>query len=190
MTLLMRKKQAMGNDYFMGLALDEAEDALKRGDFPVGCIIADHDRAVATGSRKHSAGNNSNEIDHAEMIALGQLHQNFAGTNPASNLRDLRLFSTMEPCLMCFGAILLSGIGEIVYAYEDIMGGATHWDRSQWNALYRDNHIRITPNVLRSKSMALFKRFFSDPANDYWKDSLLARYTLAQQADISRCDQR
>ena len=84
---------------------------------------------------------------------------------------------------MCFGAILLSGIGEIIYAYEDIMGGATRWDRTHWSALYRDGHVRITPDVLRRQSVRLFKEFFSDPANDYWKESRLARYTLAQPTD-------
>ena len=64
------------------------------------------------------------------------------------------------------------------------MGGATRWDRSQWTALYKDNQIRITPDVLRPESLQRFKRFFSDPSNDYWKDSPLARYTMAQKVDM------
>ena len=179
----MPKENSIGLEHFMGLALDEAKAALKRGDFPVGCVITFNERVVATGSRLHSTGNNPNEIDHAEVMALRQLHRNFTSTNPAADPKKLRLFSTMEPCLMCFGAILLSGIGEIIYAYEDIMGGATRRDRTHWSALYRDGHVRITPDVLRRQSVRLFKEFFSDPANDYWKESRLARYTLAQPTD-------
>jgi tRNA(adenine34) deaminase len=81
---------------------------------------------------------------------------------------------------MCFGALLISGIGTIVYAYEDAMGGGTSCDRSQLPELYHHNGVQIIPGVMRSESLALFKAYFSDPDIDYWRDSYLARYTLAQ----------
>ena len=83
---------------------------------------------------------------------------------------------------MCFGAILISGIGRIVFAYEDVMGGGTRCDLSSLAPLYRERDIDIMADVLRGESLTLFKRFFSDPRNTYWKGSLLARYTLAQKA--------
>ncbi len=87
----------------------------------------------------------------------------------------------MEPCLMCFGAILLSGIGEIVYAYEDVMGGGTKSDLKSLPPLYRDRKISVISGVLRSKSLEIFKAYFSNPSNFYWRGSLLADYTLAQK---------
>jgi tRNA(adenine34) deaminase len=81
---------------------------------------------------------------------------------------------------MCFGAIILSGIPKIVYAYEDVMGGGVSCNLMNQKPLYRNARMEITPHVLREKSLALFKRFFGNPANGYWRDSLLARYTLEQ----------
>ena len=78
---------------------------------------------------------------------------------------------------MCYGAIILSGIREIVYAFEDVMGGGTGCDTASMAPLYRQN-IRIVPHIRRGESLALFKTFFSNPTNTYWKDSPLARYTL------------
>ncbi|MBC2744576.1 MAG: nucleoside deaminase [Desulfosarcina sp.] len=92
----------------------------------------------------------------------------------------LTLYCTMEPCLMCFSAILLSGIGRIVYAYEDVMGGGTGCDRSGLPTLYRDTQLTVISGVLRENSLALFQRFFADSGNPYWADSLLSRYTLKQ----------
>jgi tRNA(adenine34) deaminase len=81
---------------------------------------------------------------------------------------------------MCFSAIVLSGIGRIVYAYEDVMGGGTGLDRSDLPPLYRDAKLTVIPGVLRKNSLVLFQRFFADSDNPYWSNSLLSRYTLAQ----------
>ena len=55
----------------------------------------------------------------------------------------LTIFCTMEPCLMCLGAIMLSGIRKIVYAYEDVMGGGTGCDLSGLKPLYSNNHMSV-----------------------------------------------
>jgi len=157
----------------MDLALAEAHKALARGDFPVGCVLECDGRVIAKGSRKGSTGASPNEVDHAEMVLLRSL----TGQNALPDLHRARMFCTMEPCLMCYAAIILSGIGEIVYAFEDVMGGGTGCDTEYLAPLYRQK-VQIVPHIRRRESLALFKTFFSDPANTYWKDSLLARYTL------------
>ena len=83
---------------------------------------------------------------------------------------DITLFSTLEPCLMCYGAIILSGIKTIVYAYEDVMGGATGCDLSQIGPLYRNSGLSIVPKVRRAESVNLLKSFFANPKNHYLKD--------------------
>ena len=167
----------MDNTYFMGRALALAENALAHNEFPVGCVIVHNDRILATGARTGSSGPRPNEIDHAEMVALRRL----SVLPQAQTPENLRLFCTLEPCLMCFGAILLSGIGEIVYAYEDVMGGGTGCALEEMSALYKNSKISIISNVLRKESLALFTAFFSDPQNTYWQNSLLAEYTLSHQ---------
>lgn len=161
---------------FMTAALDLAQKALARGEFPVGCVIGDGDAVVARGHRTGTAAGPGNEIDHAEINALRRLYD----AGPELERSELTLYCTMEPCLMCFSAILLGGIGRIVYAYEDVMGGGTGCDRSGLPVLYRDTQLTVTPGVLREDSLALFQRFFAESGNPYWADSLLSRYTLAQ----------
>ena len=64
---------------------------------------------------------------------------------------------------MCYAAIALSGIGNIVYAYEDAMGGGTSCNMGELSPLYRDQPIMITSGVMRNQSIELFQKFFLDP---------------------------
>lgn len=171
-----RQRVTQQDTIFMAAALDHARRALNEADFPVGCVIADDANVVAHGRRTGTAAASTNEIDHAEINALRSLHHRAPGFDGSR----LSIYCTMEPCLMCFSAILLSGIGRIVYAYEDVMGGGTACDRSGMAPLYRDAEVTVIAGVLREKSLALFQRFFRRSGNDYWADSLLSRYTLAQ----------
>ena len=169
----------MNHTYFMRQALVEAQKALASGEFPVGCVIAHPQGVLVTGSRENSFAGAVNEIDHAEIVALRRL----ARLEHKPDANDITLFCTMEPCLMCFGAILLAGIRKIVYAYEDVMGGGLQCDLQALTPLYRDLPIEITANVLRQESLALFKTFFENPHNGYWQGSLLAEYTLNLQPE-------
>ena len=162
------------HEFFMREALKEAEKALLSNEFPVGCVVVSGDRIIATGSRMGTTGVGTNELDHAEILALRKLEA--LNRDPSG----MTLYATMEPCLMCFGAILIHGIGQVVYAYEDVMGGGTGCALAKMPALYRDSKTSIISNVLRKESLALFKAFFSDPQNTYWKGSLLSEYTLKQ----------
>jgi len=161
---------------FMTLAITQAKAALDRGEFPVGCVIVGDNAVIATGARQGTAAGGINETDHAEMVALRRLE----AAGPAADRSPLAVYCTMEPCLMCFGAILIAGIGTLVWAYEDAMGGGTRCDRSTMTPLYRDRRITIVPGILRTESLALFKTFFRNPDNPYRAGSLLAEYTLAQ----------
>jgi tRNA(adenine34) deaminase len=170
--------------YYMNLALTLAEKALAEGEFPVGCIIVADDEIVAEGKRSHSTGRGPNEIDHAEIQAL----RNFSYISGEFNRDNVVIYSTMEPCLMCYGAILISGIGKIVYAYEDAMGGGTALNRESLPPLYQERRISIVKYVLRNESLKLFADFFKNPKNQYLKDSLLARYTLDQDRLLTNPD--
>ena len=116
------------------------------------------------------------EYDY-DMLASGTDECPFVTAEPHAGITA---YCTMEPCLMCFGALMLHGIGAVVYAYEDAMGGGTRCRRSRLNPLYRNNRIAVRGGVRREESLALFKAFFSDRANRYWHASHLADYTLRQ----------
>jgi tRNA(adenine34) deaminase len=160
----------------MGKALALGEEALLRGEFPVGCVVVRDGAVIASGARTGSTGPGANELDHAEMAALRSL----ASEGMPLPLVDAAIYCTMEPCLMCFGAIVLAGIRRIVYAYEDVMGGGSAVELQRLRPLYRDSQMKIAAGVRRGEGLALFKRFFEDPSNVYWRGSLLAQYTLGQ----------
>jgi tRNA(adenine34) deaminase len=169
----------MDDEHFMRQALIQAQAALTKGEFPVGCVIVAANAVVASGARAGTAGQMANETDHAEMVALRQLAESRG--SGSFEFGNLTLYSTLEPCLMCFGAILLSGIARIVYAYEDVMGGGTGCDLTRLPPLYREKKVGIIPHVLRSESLMLLKSYFSDPQNSYWRGSLLSEFTLNQK---------
>ncbi|MBT3310791.1 MAG: nucleoside deaminase [Desulfobacterales bacterium] len=165
----------MNHKHFMKIALDHAKSSLSEGEFPVGCAIEYEGKVLASSSRKHTTGKTINEVDHAEIVALKKFSE-FDNINR----ENATLYSTLEPCLMCYGAILLSGIGQIVYAYEDVMGGGTGCDLTKLTPLYNRFNVPVISNILREKSLGLFKEYFSNPKTLYWKGSLLASYTLEQ----------
>jgi len=166
----------MDHEYFMTEALQQAEAALNTGEFPVGCVVVHENRIIATGAREGSAGDCPNEVDHAEMVALRRL----ISLKSSINFREVTLYSTLEPCLMCFGALIINDIGKIVFAYEDAMGGGTRCDFTRLPPLYQEKQVSVVPNILRQKSLQLLKAFFSNPENIYLKGTLLAEYTLHQ----------
>ena len=161
---------------FMAAALLEAKAALAAGDFPVGCVLVLDNEIVARGRRVNSQGTATNELDHAEIMALRELFAN----RPELDRSRITAYSTMEPCLMCYSTLLLNNIHTMVYAYEDVMGGGTNLPLAQLPPLYRTMTPCVTPHVLRLESVALFKEFFADPKQAYWQGSLLADYTLRQ----------
>ena len=166
----------MDDEHYMRLALEQASQALARGEFPVGCILVGRNKILAAGARTGTAGDSRNEVDHAEMVALRRLSE----VADPPDREKITAFITMEPCLMCYGALLIAGIGRIVYAYEDIMGGGTCCDLSRLNPLYKNSPAKVVSGVLRSASLGMLKTYFADPANHYLTQSLLAEYTLEQ----------
>ena len=159
---------------YMQEALQEAQLALQHNDFPVGCVIANNDGIIARGRRLNSSV--KNELDHAEIVALRELNM----CPPEKLGENLVAYATMEPCLMCFSALLLSNVRTVVYGYEDVMGGGTNLVLEDLKPLYAAMKIKIIPGVLRFESLQLFQKYFSEDSSGYWQDSLLAQYTLAQ----------
>lgn len=168
----------MNHETFMRLALQQAQLALRNNEFPVGAVIVAEGEAVATGRRENSRNETANELDHAEIVALRDL----LARRPDIDRKTLTVYSTMEPCLMCYSTMLLNGIRTFVYAYEDAMGGGTSLQLAHLAPLYQgmETEVRILPHILRQESLALFKTFFTSPENNYWQDSMLAEYTLGQ----------
>jgi cytosine/creatinine deaminase len=94
-------------DRFLRTALDEARLGLQEGGIPIGSVLVHQDRMLGRGhNRRQQAGS---VVLHAEMDALER-----AGRQPAAVYRECTLYTTLSPCAMCSGAILLYGIPRVV----------------------------------------------------------------------------
>jgi tRNA(adenine34) deaminase len=98
-------------------AIELARDAGSRGNLPIGCVIGLDDRIVAEGQNWIWAPTLALHR-HAEMEALRALPVELA-----DRCRDMTLYTTLEPCLMCAGAIMLHSIGRVVFGAADAYGG-------------------------------------------------------------------
>jgi len=169
----------MQHEIFMSKALEHAQEALHHNEFPVGCVLVHDQSIIASGKREGSLENN--ETDHAEINAIKNLIQ-YEKSNNLSIPRDkIILYCTLEPCLMCFAALLIHDIRHIVYAYEDVMGGGTKIDLQSLPCLYKDRPVTILPGIMREKSLKLFQTFFQHSNHRYLQGTTLAIYTLNQK---------
>ena len=164
------------DELFMREALAQAAEALAAGEFPVGCVIVQAGRVIASGSRKNSSADFC-EMDHAEIVAL----RNLQLRQPDIDLSTITVYSTMEPCLMCFSTLIVNNVRRVVYGYEDAMGGGTNLPLPLLSPLYREYRMEVVKDVLRDDCLQLFKRFFSNPDNTYLQNTYLSEYTLAQE---------
>jgi tRNA(adenine34) deaminase len=106
------------DEYFMRLALREAERALEHGDVPVGCVvIADGEVVAAARNERELRGD---PTAHAEVLALREASKRLGSWR----LDDTVLYVTLEPCPMCAGAIVLARVPRVVFATADPKTGA------------------------------------------------------------------
>ena len=111
--------QPFNDEYFMRRALDEARQAAAEGEVPVGAVIVCNDRIIA---RAHNQTERLNDpTAHAEMLARTAA----TGAMGAKYLPDCRLYVTVEPCVMCAGAIGWAQLGTVVYGAPDAKRGFT-----------------------------------------------------------------
>jgi tRNA(adenine34) deaminase len=106
------------DEYYMRLALREAERALEHDDVPIGCVIAHGGEVIAAARNEREL--RGDPTAHAEILALREASRHVAGWR----LLDTVLYVTLEPCAMCAGAIVLARVPRVVYAAEDPKAGA------------------------------------------------------------------
>ncbi|MEJ2472079.1 MAG: tRNA adenosine(34) deaminase TadA [Desulfuromonadales bacterium] len=141
---------------FMQAAMDEAEKARTKGEVPIGAVIVQQGRIIGRG---HNLRETSNDpTTHAEMVAIRQA----AETIGHWRLLDTTLYVTLEPCVMCMGAIILARIPRLVYACRDPRAGAAGsiYDFAQDE---RFNHqVDLTEGVLGKECSTLLSAFFQE----------------------------
>lgn len=107
------EEQIKKDEYYMGRALAMAEEAFEKGEVPVGAVIVCRDRII---SRAHNLTEALTDVTaHAEMQAITMSANELGG----KYLQDCTLYVTVEPCIMCAGALGWSQIKRIVYGCSD-----------------------------------------------------------------------
>jgi tRNA(adenine34) deaminase len=106
------------DEYFMRLALREAERALEHDDVPIGAVVVAGGELIASAPNEREL--RGDPTAHAEVLALREASARL-GT---WRLLDTTLYVTLEPCAMCAGAIVLGRVPRVVYAADDVKAGA------------------------------------------------------------------
>lgn len=138
------------DNYFMRRALAEAQQAFDLGEIPVGCVIAMGNKIIA---KAHNLTEQLTDVTaHAEMIAITSASEALGG----KFLNDCTLYVTLEPCVMCAGALFWSRPGKIVYGASDPKRG---FERHT-NLLHPKT--KVSGGLLANESAQLIKAFFEE----------------------------
>ncbi|HEY2987166.1 MAG TPA: tRNA adenosine(34) deaminase TadA [Candidatus Binatia bacterium] len=145
-----------GDRFYMKLALDEAHAAAQAGEIPVGAVVVHHGEVI---SRAHNRREElQSPMAHAEVLAL----QAAAERLKSWRLEECSLYVTLEPCLMCVGAILQARLRRLVFGCLDPKGGAVE-------SLYRlcedsklNHTLPVTRGIMESECSAVLSEFFAE----------------------------
>ena len=145
----------MDDREYMRLALDEAADAARRGEVPVGAVLVD-----ASGHVVARSGNAPIALDdptaHAEILALRE-----AGYKSGNyRLSELTLYVTLEPCTMCAGAISHARLARVVYGARDPKGGAVESGVRFFEQASCHHTPDVSSGLLEEESAQMLKSFF------------------------------
>ena len=135
-------------------ALKEAKKALEAGDVPVGAVIV-HDNKII-GRAHNQVELLKDPTAHAEMLAITQA----TATLGDERLQEARMYTTLEPCVMCAGAMVLARIKDLFYAAPDPKAGAcgSLFDIVNDNRL--NHQIKVVHGLMRDEAQELLQEFF------------------------------
>jgi tRNA(adenine34) deaminase len=143
------------DEEWMREALEEARAAELRGEVPVGAVLVRGSECVARGGNRTIA--ECDPTAHAEIVALR------AAARAAKNhrLEGVTLYVTVEPCVMCAGAIVQARVDRVVYGADDPKGGAFRSCFAVLGSPMVNYRVAVVPGVLAEECAALLHAFFS-----------------------------
>jgi tRNA(adenine34) deaminase len=142
------------DEFFMRLALREAERALEHGDVPVGAVLVQAGEVIGAGHNERELREDPSA--HAEMIAIRE----GARALGSWRLLDTVLYVTLEPCAMCAGAIVLGRIPRVVYGTVDPKAGAAGSVLDILAEPRLNHRPDVAGGLLAEESAALLQAFF------------------------------
>ena len=141
---------------YMLQALEEAEMAAAEGEVPIGAVLVLENGSMARGHNRPIAL--SDPTAHAEILALREA---------AAKVRNYRLpgstlYVTVEPCVMCLGAILHARVRRLVYGVEDLKGGGLRFIFPLLEGMGGNHRIEVTQGVMAEQCRQILQRFFRE----------------------------
>jgi tRNA(adenine34) deaminase len=143
------------DEYFMRLALREAERALDHDDVPVGCVIARDQEVIAAAPNEREL--RADPTAHCEILALREA----ARALGTWRLSDAVLYVTLEPCAMCAGAIVLARVPRVVFGALDPKAGAAGSVMNVLGEPKLNHRPELARGLLADESAELLRRFFA-----------------------------
>ena len=147
------------NKKYMEIALKEAEKAYKKGDIPVGAVIVKNDNVISRAHNKKEKDKNA--IKHAEIIAIEKACKKLK----TWHLEDCVLYTTLEPCMMCCGAIIQSRIRTLVYGTTNAKFGYVESMGNLLNNSKNNHKVNIISGIKKDESSELLISFFKSKRN-------------------------
>ena len=143
------------DEYFMRLALREAEAAIEHDDVPIGCVIVREGEVLAAARNEREL--RGDPTAHAEILALREAAARMGGWR----LLDTVLNVSLEPCAMCAGAIVLARVPRVVYAAPDPKAGAAGSVLDVLGEPRLNHRAQVAGGLLAAESSALLRQFFA-----------------------------
>lgn len=143
------------DDYFMRLALREAERALEHDDVPVGAVVVHEGEVIGAGHNERELREDPSA--HAEMLAIREA----ARTLGSWRLLGTTLYVTLEPCAMCAGAIVLARVPRVVYGADDPKAGAAGSVLNVLDETRLNHRPALARGLLADEAAELLRAFFA-----------------------------
>lgn len=144
------------HETYMAEAIKEAHKAEHIGEVPIGAVVVKDNEII---SRAHNLRETSqNPVTHAELLAI----QEAAKVLGSFRLEGCTLYVTLEPCVMCSGAIIMSRVPKVVYGAPDPKGGTVHSLMHLLDEPRFNHRANVVSGILENECADLLRNFFKD----------------------------
>ena len=147
----MKKKDPT---YYMSLAYKEAEKAVIEDEVPIGAVIVMGDKVIARAHNKRDGQNLT--FAHAEMLAITKANKKLGSWR----MPECDIYITLEPCIMCMGAIIQARFKNVYYGAKDPKGGAVVSSINVLEASNINHHPNVVGGILEEQCSSIISNYF------------------------------
>lgn len=141
-------------EYFMSIALIEAKKALEIDEVPIGCVIVKDDKVISRGFNHRES--KFDVTSHAEMESIRKANKKLRSWR----LEDCDIYVTLEPCIMCGGAIIQARFKNVYYGAKDYKGGAFGSSLNILEAKNINHHPNVFGGILEKECSEIISNYF------------------------------